>query len=553
MASCALQRAIEPSTPLVDRASAANVPPLSEAADAAPPPFSCASAAGASGEGLGEPVFTPDILRLRAQAQQRVLRTRDVIQDEHGHALPAPRSSAGKTRAVSSKKGNASSKNGNPSARNGNTPSKNGNALGRFVPIENERFLAPFHGALEQLASGCGEGDKLRIAVYGASHTQADIYTSYLRQYLQARFGNAGQGFVGLAQAKGANRKLDYKVDTVGFRAEFAQNTPEPGRFGLLGAASVSIEPDAAFKIAPRRAKDPAAWSSKYELFYGAEPQGGELSIGVDGGTPVILPGNSDAPEARYHGFELPLGAHQLEIKSLGNGPTRVFGISAERSGPGIVIDTLGIGGTRASSMLAWDEELWAEHLLRRAPTLVVLAYGTNEASDGRETIPEYAEQLKAVLARMRQILPRAACLMVGPGDYPKQVDGDWQSRPRLHEVIRTQREIAPTFECAFWNTYEFMGGEGSMREWAQAKPPLGARDHVHLTRRGYVRMGMALGDALIRAYDACHKDAAAVACAAPVAPAAAADGAASRGLRAPRARNDERAMASALREQGSR
>jgi hypothetical protein len=47
------------------------------------------------------------------------------------------------------------------------------------------------------------------------------------------------------------------------------------------------------------------------------------------------------------------------------------------------------------------------------------------------------------------------------------------------------------------------MGGAGSMAEWARSHPRLGASDHIHLTARGYVRMGMALGDALLRAYDA--------------------------------------------------
>ena len=41
------------------------------------------------------------------------------------------------------------------------------------------------------------------------------------------------------------------------------------------------------------------------------------------------------------------------------------------------------------------------------------------------------------------------------------------------------------------------------MVEWARSNPRLGASDHIHLTTRGYVRMGMALGDALLRAYDA--------------------------------------------------
>ena len=41
------------------------------------------------------------------------------------------------------------------------------------------------------------------------------------------------------------------------------------------------------------------------------------------------------------------------------------------------------------------------------------------------------------------------------------------------------------------------------MRRWIYAKPPLASPDHIHLTRRGYVYTGIALGDALMRAYDA--------------------------------------------------
>ena len=43
------------------------------------------------------------------------------------------------------------------------------------------------------------------------------------------------------------------------------------------------------------------------------------------------------------------------------------------------------------------------------------------------------------------------------------------------------------------------------MAEWAHSNPRLAGTDHIHLTPRGYVRMGMSLGDALLRAYDARH------------------------------------------------
>ena len=46
------------------------------------------------------------------------------------------------------------------------------------------------------------------------------------------------------------------------------------------------------------------------------------------------------------------------------------------------------------------------------------------------------------------------------------------------------------------------MGGAGSINRWVNAKPSLAAPDHIHLTRRGYVVAGTAIGDALLRAYD---------------------------------------------------
>jgi len=46
------------------------------------------------------------------------------------------------------------------------------------------------------------------------------------------------------------------------------------------------------------------------------------------------------------------------------------------------------------------------------------------------------------------------------------------------------------------------MGGAGTISNWANAKPPLAASDHIHLTRRGYVVAGTAIGDALLRGYD---------------------------------------------------
>ncbi len=432
------------------------------------------------------PVYNPVLLRQRARVQERILGRDQGVEDELGRIVPA--------RQIVLE----------PSE--GPLP-PNGNTLGRFVPVENEAALAHFHGALEALTATPNQKNKVRIAVYGASHTQADIYSGYLRYYLQSRFGNGGAGFIPLGVERGWSSRIDFKVRARGFKMQYVQQKSPPphGRFGLSGMAAIG-GPHGRIRISPENTSDPELTGSQYGLFYAAEPFTGDIAISVDGDVPVQLPTSAAKLEPRYYTFERPLGWHDVEVRSLGIGGARLFGLTVERAQPGVVLDTLGIRGTRAANMLLWDQALWEEHLRRRDPDLLLLAYGTNETTDRGQPIADYSKELSEVLKRVRQALPNASCVLVGPGDFPKEEeDGSWSTRPRLLEIIREQRKLAPKFGCGFWDAYAFMGGDGSMLEWVSSNPRLGAPDHIHLTTRGYVRMGMVLADALMRAYDARH------------------------------------------------
>jgi lysophospholipase L1-like esterase len=174
----------------------------------------------------------------------------------------------------------------------------------------------------------------------------------------------------------------------------------------------------------------------------------------------------------------------------------RLFGVVAETAAPGVVIDTLGISGARMSDSLRWDDASFIDAVGRRQPDLVTLAYGTNEAFDASLSVEQYEADARSVLARLRRATPTASCLFIAPFDLPAA------KRAQLRRVVDAQRRLAKEQGCGFWNGLAFMGGEGSINSWVSAKPALAARDHIHLTRRGYVLAGIALGDALLRAYD---------------------------------------------------
>jgi lysophospholipase L1-like esterase len=456
-----LEGSREPSTSIAPAAS-----PVAEVDSAAP--------RGRSVDGSG---LTPALFKLRAGAQARILGQGSEIEDADGAPRPAKKTSLWRA---------------------------NGDKLGVSVPVENEPALRSFHAALARLERGELPGGKVRVLAYGASHTQADIYTGYLRYYLQSRFGDGGPGFVQMAQIDDHYGTTAFDVSSRGFAIQHAQRDAAraSGWFGLLGAAAVGASPAARAGIRARSAVNAIKGPAQIEIFTMGHPKGGEMSLLVDGAKWATWSTRVDLPRSLVHSSEIATGFSALTVRPAGNGPVRLFGVAVERPTPGVVVDTLGIRGSRAASWLRWDEATWAEQVKRRDPYLVTLAYGTNETSDETQPIAHYERDLDLVLARLRRAAPRASCVLIGPGDAWKKKGEAWVRRPRLKRIIEVQRRKASEHGCGFWDTLAFMG-QGGMERWVAASPPMASSDRIHLTRRGYVKMGLALGDALLRAYDA--------------------------------------------------
>lgn len=382
----------------------------------------------------------------------------------------------------------------------------NGNALGLYTPLEPDdgesRPLESFYSALRDLERGTDSDGKVRVLAYGGSHTDADVYPHYLRAYLQERFGNGGHGFVHVARPWRWYRHVDVNVEGDKYWiTEHAQRAShrQDGLYGLLGA-SLAAKSKRAFGRVTAKHDDVG---SKYEIYFLAQPRGGTFRVLADGERIARVKTRAPAPAAGYHAFELPEGAHTIEIQLEGNGEVRMFGMTIERDAPGVVVDTLGIGGTRAANILEWDEAVWGDNVRRRDPDLVMFAYGTNEATDADRSIGSYESGLREVITKVRRVAPRAACMLIGPGDFPMPSgDGSWLPRPRVTEIIEVQRSVASDMGCAFWDTRAFMGGEMAMTRWAASDPPMARDDHIHFTRRGYVRLGMGLVDAMMVAFD---------------------------------------------------
>lgn len=370
------------------------------------------------------------------------------------------------------------------------------------VEIENPEALRPFFRALEATARR-EAGALTRIGHYGDSSIATDLITSTARRNFQRRFGDGGHGF-----HLASRGTMPYHHRNVFHRASgnwgLRMITMGQDRRGLYGYGGVQYMPrhDARGLYGTADEGHIGRNVSRFDIYFRRDPRGGRLRYRVDGGEFQTLDTSGDA-EDTIERIEVPDGHHRLELRSGGGGPVRVYGVVLERDGPGVVYDSLGLVGARARRLLNFDEEHIRSQMAQRDLDLMILGFGGNEADDPiRSTENRYEPEFAAVIRRMRASQPDMACIIFAPLDQGAR---DNRGRVRTMEtipvIVEAQRNAARAEGCAFFNTYEAMGGEGAMGAWVRARPRLAMSDYRHATPEGYEVIGNLFYKALIKAF----------------------------------------------------
>lgn len=342
----------------------------------------------------------------------------------------------------------------------------------------------------------------VRIVWLGDSHGQADFWTGTLRDKLTARFGKAGPGFVHLGYKQYRHDGVKLKHDgSWGSRPKNPATSivTDDGIFGLGGATFHSKGGGRTELTITDASLGPLTW----DLCYRTRNVRDALELKLDPGAGatqkagsqlVKRPSSPPATGIVHVTLATDGTTPKLGVTPVGGTP-ELCGVVVETPAdkrPGVVLDNLAFNGARVTTALAWNAEAWEAELARRAPDLVVMQYGTNEASDYGGKAKTYAKTVTELVARIRKAAPTSECLVVGPTDRA--------DRPETIPTVRDGlRDGAAEAGCVFWDTYEKMGGKGSITEWAKAPEPRAAKDGVHLTPRGYRELGERLANDLLK------------------------------------------------------
>ncbi len=364
------------------------------------------------------------------------------------------------------------------------------------------RVMCPFYRALEQLEQGASD-DVVRVLHYGDSILTTDELSGRARRVLQQRFGDGGHGFVLLGKPWRWYHHLDVKHGARGkWRPRPLTSDPvRDGLYGLGGVAFETIHPHAAAWVGTAETGPVGNRVASFDISYLMQPRGGSFDIMLDGEVIETVSTRADARHAVHRRLDVTPGKARLMLKTRGNGPVRLFGAVLESGQSGIVYDSLAINGARASIFGRFNKAHWQSEIKRRKASLVVLMLGANEGHNKYLALNEYQQHLSMVLRTIREGAPEAACLLVGPLDQAERKDnGKLGSRRMPRRLSRVQREVSLAEGCAFFDTYQAMGGKNSMARWF--REGLGGGDFVHPTEQGARQIGSWLADALLAGYE---------------------------------------------------
>lgn len=357
-----------------------------------------------------------------------------------------------------------------------------------------QRGMRPFYEALSKVKT---LNRPVRIAYFGDSFIECDIFTSDLRALLQEHFGGQGVGWLDMHPPYAKNR-ITVRQSSGGW-SDFCvldkgkynvQNLSVGQRYFIpRGTAWTEIH-----------GVDRARWdTTEVHTLYLRTNAPSTIGLQLNGGSAIALhpKGTGHVEAVSYAGRA---GSVRWKVPPGGN--TICWGV-AEEGRRGVSLDNFSLRGSSGTTMAEIPEQNLTELNAVREYDLIVLQFGLNVANKKQTDYSNYTKQMQGVVEKMKKCFPHAGILIVGIGDREdRMADGKLHTMRGVKALSRYQQNLAADCGVAFWNLYEAMGGEGSMVKMVEAKPAEAGKDYTHINMLGGKRLAGILYKSLLHGYN---------------------------------------------------
>lgn len=198
--------------------------------------------------------------------------------------------------------------------------------------------------------------------------------------------------------------------------------------------------------------------------------------------------------------FDLPRMPDNFRIDFKADKSPDLYGLMFEGGG-GIQVDNYGIRGHAGIGLELIDPDYLAMQYRQLNTKLLILQYGANAAPyvKSEKTLKEITEMYEKLFRTIRKVAPDISVLVIGPGDMSLNKGGRYIALPYQSRLKNAIKKAAEDNGCAFFDTYEMMGGENSILTWSSKG--LSAKDG-HFLGKGQEILSKQVFDALMAEFE---------------------------------------------------
>jgi len=376
-------------------------------------------------------------------------------------------------------------------------------------PAGDPSVLYPFFRSLEKLP---GKERLIRILHYGDSQIEGDRISSYLRNQLQKQFGGAGIGLFPMVLPNNTNIALRHSVtrnwsrftphdlDEANFRHE---------RFGVLMSFSrfspyYSYYQDEVYEGSITLSDSPISFDlnsqfTRCRIFFGYNEKPFIVKMNYDGQTrdADMIPATDTLREITW---EVPSQVDELTITFQGTHSPDIYGMALDDK-RGIALDNIPLRGSSGTEFTRYDTTFLKSMMNQLNVKMIVMHFGVNLVPLIREDYTFYENRFYRQLKTLKSLNEDISIIVMGVTDMSRKEGGNYRSWPNIEKIRDAQKNAAFRAGCAFWDTYEAMGGRNSMPSWVFSNPPLARKDFTHFTYKGSVVVAKMFYKALMKDY----------------------------------------------------
>jgi lysophospholipase L1-like esterase len=375
---------------------------------------------------------------------------------------------------------------------------------------EEKNSLDKFFNAL---ASEINDSRAIHILHYGDSQIEGDRISDFLRLKLQNQFGGQGQGFVSpmpvapcvaLKQTWSENWNRYTAFTGKDKRVKHTSYGAGAGFCRYLGYKTLNDSSEiqqAWLKTVTSKAGGANLASyNKVKLFYG----------NAQYKTAVEFYENGELKESdtlniggvfNVKQFSVTTSPPQFEMKFKGQDSPDIYGLSLEGNG-GIMVDNFGLRGSSGTFFNQMNYGQLKSFYDNMNVKLFILQFGGNSLPyiKDKKQCDNFGNYLQAQISTLKKMMPNASFIVIGPADMGVKEETAYVSHPQVENLRNAIRSAAFNTNCAFFDMYACMGGNGSMVSWVDAG--IAAKDYIHFSSGGARKIATILYSAIITDYN---------------------------------------------------